>query len=235
MFETQLAVVGNVLTAPEWRRTPTGNALVANFRIASTARRLDRETGRWTDGNSLRIRVTAWRRLAEGVASSIGVGDPIVAFGRIYTRDWVDDDNNNRVSYEMEAFAIGHDLARGRARFYRNKPTANSMIENPETDAAVRGETTLALDDDEIPVSYGDGLPEPDPDQEKPTFLEVVAAAADETAEPGDEPAPASPDAAPPVPAPPVPAPPSALAPVSAPPADTRRTRRTGRREPIAA
>ena len=109
------------------------------FRIASTARRYDRETGRWTDGNSLRVRVTAWRRLAEGVASSVTVGDPIVVYGRIYTRDWVDDDNNNRVSYEMEAFAIGHDLARGRARFYRSKPAANSMIEAPDTDAMIRG------------------------------------------------------------------------------------------------
>jgi single-strand DNA-binding protein len=215
VFETNLAVVGNVLTAPEWRRTNTGNALVANFRIASTARRYDRETGRWTDGNSLRVRVTAWRRLAEGVAASISVGDPIVVYGRIYTRDWVDDDNNNRVSYEMEAFAIGHDLARGRARFYRNKPAANSMIESPGTDAVIRGETTVALDDDEIPVGFGDGLPERVPDEEGPTFLEVVAGLADDTAEAGDDPEP------------PVP--------VSSPPADTRRTRRVTRREPVAA
>lgn len=215
MFETHLAIVGNVLTAPEWRRTTSTNALVANFRIASTARRFDRETGRWIDGNSLRVRVTAWRRLAEGVASSLSVGDPVVVYGRIYTRDWVDDDNNNRVSYEMEAFAIGHDLARGRARFFRNRPAAESMVENPESDTVVRGEATAALDPDEIPVGFGDGLPEPEPDEDRPTFLEVVAAFADESAEAGDDPAPA--------------------VPVSAPPADTRRIRRANRREPIAA
>ena len=45
MFETNLAVIGNVLTAPEWRRTSTDNTLVANFRVASTSRRFDRETG----------------------------------------------------------------------------------------------------------------------------------------------------------------------------------------------
>jgi single-strand DNA-binding protein len=215
VFETNLVVVGNVLTAPEWRRTNNGNALVTNFRIASTARRYDRETGRWTDGNSLRVRVTAWRRLAEGVASSVTVGDPIVVYGRIYTRDWVDDDNNNRVSYEMEAFAIGHDLARGRARFYRNKPAANSMIEAPDTDVMIRGEATVTLDDDEIPVGFGDGLPERLPDEEGPTFLEVVAGLADETAEAGEDPEPPTP--------------------VSAPPTDTRRIRRTTRREPVAA
>ncbi|GIE81537.1 hypothetical protein Aph02nite_74870 [Actinoplanes philippinensis] len=221
MFETNLVVVGNVLTAPEWRRTTTDNTLVANFRIASTARRFDRETNRWTDGNSLRVRVTAWRRLAEGVASSIAVGDPIVVYGRIYTRDWVDDDNNNRVSYEMEAFAIGHDLARGRSRFYRNKPAANSTIESPDADAVIRGETTVALDDEEIPVGLGDGLPDPTPDDDGPTFLEVVAGITDETAEAGD--------------APEAPGAPGPAVPVSAPPADTRRTRRTTRREPVAA
>ncbi|MDI6102022.1 single-stranded DNA-binding protein [Actinoplanes sp. NEAU-A12] len=216
MFETNIVVVGNVLTAPEWRRTSNNNALVANFRIASTARRYDRETGRWVDGNSLRVRVSAWRKLAEGVASSITVGDPVVVYGRIYTRDWIDDDNNNRVSYEMEAFAIGHDLARGRARFYRSKPAAgNSMIEGPDSDAIVGGETSVALAEEEIPVGFGDGLPERVPEEEEPGFLEVVARFADETAEAGDDPDP--------------------VVPVSAPPVETRRVRRASRREPVAA
>ena len=96
MFDTNLVIVGNVLTAPEWRRITSTGSLVANFRIASTARRFDRETGRWVDGNSLRVRVTAWRRLAEGVASSITVGDPVVVYGRLYSRDWKDEKDNNR-------------------------------------------------------------------------------------------------------------------------------------------
>ncbi|MBW6432188.1 single-stranded DNA-binding protein [Actinoplanes hulinensis] len=212
MFETNIVIVGNVLTAPEWRRVGDSNRLVTNFRLASTARRYDRETGRWTDGNSLRVRVTAWRRLAEGVASSITVGDPVIVYGRIYTRDWVDDANNNRVSYEVEAFAIGHDLARGRSQFFRNKPApADSTVEGPDTDALIGGEPSAVLPDDEIPVTFGDGLPERDPDDEGPTFQEVVAGIADQTAEPGDEPGgdPGTPE--------------------------TRPVRRVKRREPVAA
>ncbi|MEU1841938.1 hypothetical protein ABZ489_32800, partial [Micromonospora chersina] len=56
MFDTYVTIVGNVLTAPEWRRTTQSNTLVANFKVASTARRLDRDSGRWVDGNSLRVR-----------------------------------------------------------------------------------------------------------------------------------------------------------------------------------
>ena len=76
MFDTNLVIVGNVLAAPEWRRIASSGALVANFRIASNSRRFDRENNCWVDGNNLRVRVTAWRRLAEGVASSITTGDP---------------------------------------------------------------------------------------------------------------------------------------------------------------
>ncbi|ADL48497.1 single-strand binding protein/Primosomal replication protein n [Micromonospora aurantiaca ATCC 27029] len=57
MFDTYVTIVGNVLTAPEWRRTTQSGTLVANFKVASTARRLDRDSGRWVDGNSLRVRV----------------------------------------------------------------------------------------------------------------------------------------------------------------------------------
>jgi single-strand DNA-binding protein len=175
VFDTNLVVVGNVLSAPEWRRITSTGSLVANFRIASTARRFDRETGRWIDGNSFRVRVTAWRRLAEGVASSVAVGDPVVVYGRLYSRDWKDEKNNSRLSYEMEAFSIGHDLARGRAKFFRTKSAqATSEIETAEADTYVRGESSIALTGSEAPVEYGDGLPDRLAEQE-PTFFDVVA------------------------------------------------------------
>jgi single-strand DNA-binding protein len=172
LFDTSLAIVGNVLTAPEWRRLRESGSLVANFRIASTARRFDREKAQWVDGNCLRVRVTAWRRLAEGVASSIAVGDPVIVYGRLYSRDWKDDQGNNRTSYEMEAFSIGHDLARGRAKFFRTRLTQTSDIESPEAGAFVRGEHSVPLTADEAPIVYGDGLPD-QLSEEEPTFVDV--------------------------------------------------------------
>ncbi|MBE1484554.1 single-stranded DNA-binding protein [Plantactinospora soyae] len=154
MFDTHVTIVGNVLTAPEWRRTSQSGTLVANFKVASTARRLDRESGRWVDGNSLRVRVNCWRKLAEGVASSVMVGDPVVVVGRMYTRDWTDDAGNHRTMYELEAVAVGHDLARGRGRFARNRPTmSTSSVEDGETEARVHGEATESVPVEEAPVS----------------------------------------------------------------------------------
>ncbi len=143
-----------MLTAPEWRRTAQSNTLVANFKVASTARRLDRDRGRWVDGNSLRVRVNCWRKLAEGVASSVMVGDPVVVAGRLYTRDWTDEAGNHRTLYELEAVAVGHDLSRGRGRFLRNRPTmATSTVEDAEAESRVHGEPTERVPRGQVPAS----------------------------------------------------------------------------------
>lgn len=164
MFDTYVTIVGNVLTAPQWRLTTNTQAMVTNFKVASTARRLDRENGRWVDGNSLRVRVNCWRRLAEGVAASVHVGDPIIVVGRLYTRDWTDSEGNHRALYEMEAVAVGHDLSRGRGEFFRNRPTlATSTVEDAEADARVRGEPTEPVPDDQVPVRLGDYYGDPEP------------------------------------------------------------------------
>ncbi|WCN80428.1 single-stranded DNA-binding protein [Micromonospora sp. LH3U1] len=153
MFDTYVTIVGNVLTTPEWRRTTQSNTLVANFKVASTARRLDRDSGRWVDGNSLRVRVNCWRKLAEGVAASVMVGDPVVVCGRLYTRDWTDDAGNHRTLYELEAVAVGHDLSRGRARFLRNRPSmTTSTVEDSEAESRVRGEPTEPVLAGQAPV-----------------------------------------------------------------------------------
>ncbi|GIF00346.1 hypothetical protein Ari01nite_78100 [Paractinoplanes rishiriensis] len=239
LFDTNLVIVGNVLNAPEWRRIQGSGSLVANFRVASTARRFDRANNCWVDGNHLRVRVVAWRRLAEGIASSITVGDPVIVYGRVYTREWKDDNGNNRMSYEMEAFSIGHDLARGRSQFFRTKAGQGvTMVEDSEAEALVGGELTDPVGPDEVPVGYGDGLPDRFAGEPEPTFAEEPAAAA-------------SPESAPPEPESALPEPESALPEpesptedeltleveklvADTPPSTARRSRRT-RREPVAA
>lgn len=173
MFETNIVVVGNVLAPPELRVT-SSNQSVVNFRVASTARRFDRDAGRWVDGHHLRVRVNCWRRLAEGVAASITVGDPVVVAGRLYTRDWTDGEGNPRTSYEMEAMAVGHDLARGRSRFYRNRPASvTSGADGGDADGFVRGEAAELVPEDMISVRYGDGLPDgPEPGLPDPALPE---------------------------------------------------------------
>ncbi len=156
MYDTYVTIVGNVLTRPEWRRTKTTGSLVANFKVASTARRLDRETGQWVDGNSLRVRVNCWRRLAESVGNSLMTGDPVIVVGRLYTRDWTDEEGNRRLAYELEAAAVGHDLSRGQGTFERYRPAMSTNVVEDERDGLrVGGEETDPVPPEEVPASVG--------------------------------------------------------------------------------
>ncbi|WP_344613271.1 single-stranded DNA-binding protein [Dactylosporangium salmoneum] len=148
-----LTIVGNVLNAPDCRRIVDSQALVAHFKVASTSRRFDRAGERWVDGDSLRVRVNCWRQLAENVARSVQVGDPVIVTGRLYSRDWETEDHVRRVSYELDAQSVGHDLSRGRAKFARVKPhTLTSAIDDELAEARI-GETPTA------PADEINGLP----------------------------------------------------------------------------
>lgn len=148
MFDTLVTMVGNVLTAPQWRRTAQTGTIMVTFRVAATSRKFVKEQGSWVDGDSLRVRVTCWRRLAENVSASVQLGDPVVVHGRLYTRDWVDDQGSRRTSFELEADAVGFDLARGVAKFARRRPAGGTdMVEGADSDSRVGGELTEEVDD----------------------------------------------------------------------------------------
>jgi single-strand DNA-binding protein len=73
--DTQITVVGNLVSDPELRYTPTGVA-VANFRVASTPRTFDRQANEWKDGDSLFLTCNVWRQAAENVAEALRMDGP---------------------------------------------------------------------------------------------------------------------------------------------------------------
>jgi single-strand DNA-binding protein len=148
VFETPVTIVGNVLNDPQIRRIMNDQTTVTNFKVATTARRFDRLTNGWVDGVHLRVRVNCWRRLADNVKQCIKRGDPVVVTGRLHSRDWIGEDQVHRVSYELDAVAVGHDLARGVGHFSRSRTqTGVSTTEDAETEARVHGELTEPVGD----------------------------------------------------------------------------------------
>lgn len=128
MNDTYITIVGNVVDDPRPRTTGAG-VPVASFRIASTSRRFDRETGKWIDNERLFATVTCWRAMAQNVAASLKKGQPVVATGRFYSREYVKDEVS-RMSYELDAVAVGHDLARGTSEFTKVvRPYAATSVE----------------------------------------------------------------------------------------------------------
>jgi len=145
MFDTYLTIIGNVLTEPEIRRVKDDQKVV-NFRVASTARRFDRLRNIWVDGPGLRLRVSCWRQLADSVFSSVHVGDPVIVSGRLSTKDWIGDDKIRRLTYELDAQAVGHNLSHGYDKFTRRKAAVStSATEDAETDRRVAGEVAEPL------------------------------------------------------------------------------------------
>jgi single-strand DNA-binding protein len=142
MRETLITVTGNVVDTPQRRRTEQGHS-VASFRIASTQRKFDRNDGQWVDGDSLYLKVTCWRALADNVDRSVVQGDPVIITGRLYTRTY-EADGQRRSSYELEASGVGLDLSRGVAAFSRTKSGAAPTY---EVTGEAGAEPTEAADD----------------------------------------------------------------------------------------
>ncbi|MEU3839122.1 single-stranded DNA-binding protein [Streptomyces sp. NPDC028635] len=117
MNETMICAVGNVATQPVFRELASGAS--ARFRLAVTARYLDREKNTWTDGHTNFFTVWANRQLAVNVAASLSVGDPVVVQGRLKVRTEVREGQPGWTSADVDAVAIGHDLARGTTAFKR--------------------------------------------------------------------------------------------------------------------
>jgi single-strand DNA-binding protein len=121
--ETFVTVVGNLVDDPKLRTLDAGQD-VASFRIASTSRRFDRDGQRWVDAGQLFLGVTCWRELAGNAAASLRRGDPVIVSGKLSTRTY-EKDGQNRSVCELEALAVGPDLARGTAVFRRTPRTAD--------------------------------------------------------------------------------------------------------------
>src|SRR6202034_2981449 len=88
-------------------------------RVAWSSRFVDRVTGEWRDGKTSFANVNCWRKMAGNVVMSLRKGQPIVVTGRLQVREYDDKEGRHRVTVDIEADAIGHDLTRGVGHFER--------------------------------------------------------------------------------------------------------------------
>ena len=107
--ETTITVVGNLTDDPELRFTPSG-AAVAKFRVASTPRTMDRQSGEWKDGEPLFLQCNVWRDAAEHVAESLQRGARVIVQGRLRQRSYETREGEKRTVYELEVDEIGPSL-----------------------------------------------------------------------------------------------------------------------------
>jgi single-strand DNA-binding protein len=113
-----VTLVGFVAREPILRKVK-GDISVADVRIGTTARYLDRENDLWRDGETNYYSVNCWRRLADNVRASLHKGDPVIVKGKFRTRTYTDREGTVKTEAEIVADTIGHDLSRGVANMIR--------------------------------------------------------------------------------------------------------------------
>jgi single-strand DNA-binding protein len=134
--ETTITIVGNLTADPELRFTPAGAAVVA-FSIASTPRAFDKTKNEWKDGDTLFLRASAWRDLAEHVAESLTKGQRVVATGRLKQRSYEDREGVKRTVVELDVDEIGPSLKYATAKV--TKATRNNGAPHPADTTAGAG------------------------------------------------------------------------------------------------
>lgn len=107
--DTVITVVGNLVDDPELRYTPSGSA-VAKFKIASTPRAYDKQTGQWKDGEALFLMCNAWRQLAENITESLAKGARVIAQGRLRQRSYETREGEKRTIIDLAVDDIGPSL-----------------------------------------------------------------------------------------------------------------------------
>lgn len=117
--ETQITVVGNVVSEPELRWTPAG-AAVCNFRIASTPRTYNKQTQQWEDGEAMFLTCNAWKQLGENTAESLTKGMRVIVTGKLKQRSFQTREGENRSVFEIDVEEVGPSLRYATAQVNRN-------------------------------------------------------------------------------------------------------------------
>ena len=116
--DTQITIAGNLVDDPELRFTPAGQP-VARFRVASTPRFRDNNSGEWKDGDSLFLTCNVWRQAAENVAESLTRGMRVIVSGRLRQRSYETKEGEKRTVYEVEVDDVGPSLRNASAKVNR--------------------------------------------------------------------------------------------------------------------
>lgn len=143
--ETVVTIIGNLVDEPELRFTPNG-AAVAKFRVASTPRKLNRETNTWEDDRdgSLFLTCSVWRQAAENAAETLQKGMRVIVQGRLKQRSYEDREGVKRTVYELDVDEVGPSLKNATAVVTK---ASGGQQQRPEVQQAARQQGQVSAGD----------------------------------------------------------------------------------------
>lgn len=108
--DTTLTVVGNLTKDPELRIMSNTGTSVVSFTVASSRRVWDKDTNAYKDGDTIFMRCSAWRHLADHVAETLEKGTRVIVSGRLSQREYEDNKGVQRTIMELQVEEIGPSL-----------------------------------------------------------------------------------------------------------------------------
>jgi single-strand DNA-binding protein len=114
-----MVIIGNLTGTPELRFTPSGQA-VCNFSVASTPRHFDKNKNEWVDGDTVFIRCSVWREMAENVAETLDKGMRVIVTGTLKVRQY-ETEKGKGTSVECDVEEVGPSLKWASAKITRNQ------------------------------------------------------------------------------------------------------------------
>ncbi len=136
--ETVMTIEGNLTADPELRYTQSSVA-VASFTVASTPRNFDRTTNEFKDGETLYMRCSVWREMAENVTGSLSKGAAVIVTGRLKQKSYQTKEGENRTSIELEVDNVGPSLKFATASVTRVQTGSKTQRENAAAQGATGG------------------------------------------------------------------------------------------------
>lgn len=129
--ETQITIVGNLTADASLVFTKSGTP-VANFTVASTPRRFDKQRNEWVDGEPMFLTCSVWHQYATNVAESLVKGMRVIVQGNLKARSYTDRDGNRRTSYEIDVTEVGPSLRFATAQVARSQQSSGRQGTQPQ-------------------------------------------------------------------------------------------------------
>lgn len=102
-------MAGSLTADPDLSHTDQGVAYV-RFTVACNDRRYDPNTDRWVDLDAAFLRCTAWRHLADHIATSLTKGVRVMVTGTLRQRTFDDADGRTVTVTEVDVTEVGASL-----------------------------------------------------------------------------------------------------------------------------
>lgn len=161
--EPLLTVVGNLVADPEPRVSNAGKSWVT-FRIASTPKVRDKQSGEWSDGEALWLGCRAYGEYADNIAASLTKGMRVIVQGRLTQRSYTDNQGAQRTSLDLEVEEVGPSLRFATATVARKSQNGAGGFGNSQAPQQSQGwANTPQAGAGDAPSGFGDSFSDENP------------------------------------------------------------------------